>query len=175
MSRVTTLSPQQTNTPMAAAMVLLAALATSTPAIYTPLQAAPKTIDQLAGRWSGWGSVKMSNGATEQVKCVSTFFVENAGKAVRQNLRCASSSYKIDVRANLNVSGTSISGTWEERNHSNSGSVSGTLSGTTFRLAISGPVLNAAMTMASSPCKLNINIAPRNFNVERIAIGLSKC
>lgn len=132
-------------------------------------------VQQLAGRWSGWGSVDMQNGSREQVKCVATFFVENGASRVKQNLRCASAGYKIDVRGRFNVKGNSVSGTWEERNHNNAGTVSGKVSGSTFRLAIRGPVLNASMSLATSACKMNINITPVDFNVRRIAIGLRKC
>lgn len=163
-----------------AALTLVAAsllsLLTTPLGIATGLaQSAKAVIEELDGRWSGWGSVKMSNGSSEQVKCVATFFVQGTGTSVRQNLRCASSGYKIDVRADITISGSAVSGTWEERNHSNTGELSGRISGSTFKLAITGQALNAAMTMSSSPCKLNINIAPRQYNVDRIAIGLRKC
>lgn len=157
----------------AVAGLSLAALALS--ASQAGAESAKSVIEQLDGRWSGWGQVKMSNGSSEQVKCVATFFVQGTGTAVRQNLRCASSSYKIDVRADLAVSGETVSGSWEERNHSNTGRLSGRLSGSTFKLAISGQALSADMTMSASTCKLNINIAPEAYNVDRIAIGLRKC
>ncbi|MEM1371888.1 MAG: hypothetical protein AAGG72_06635 [Pseudomonadota bacterium] len=150
-------------------LVILASTLVTIPA------SAASVVDQLAGRWSGWGSVKMTNGTTEQVKCVATFFVKNASSDVRQNLRCASASYKIDVRSDLNVKGRRISGRWEERNHSNSGNVSGSINGSTFKMAITGPVLNADMTLATSPCKMNISIRPRDYNVGDISIGLRKC
>lgn len=136
---------------------------------------AAKAVEQLAGRWSGWGTVNMTNGTKEQVKCVATFFIENNATSIRQNLRCASAAYKIDVRSNLNMNGKAISGTWEERNHNNAGTVSGRLAGSTFRLAISGSVLNAQMTLNAGRCKMNMNITPVDFNVQRIAIGLRKC
>ncbi|MEO1207145.1 MAG: hypothetical protein AAFV45_12530 [Pseudomonadota bacterium] len=165
---------QVLGTRRSAARLFGAALSLALVLLVAPVVHASPVTD-LAGRWSGWGTVNMTNGTKERVKCVSTFFIENGESSVRQNLRCASSAYKIDVRSDLNVKGKAITGTWEERNHNNSGQITGRLSGSTFRLAISGPVLNAKMTLNASRCKMNINITPVDFNVERIAIGMRKC
>jgi len=156
-------------TALAFALAAVTMVATSA----VPVLAGP--IDQLPGRWSGWGSIQLSNGQSEQVKCVATYFVENAGKAVRQNLRCASSSYKIDAVANMKVNGNAVTGDWQERTHSNSGSINGRISGNNFKLAITGPNFNAGMALSTSACKLSINMTPQNLDVTRISIGLRKC
>lgn len=132
-------------------------------------------IDHLPGRWSGWGSIKLSNGNTEQVKCVATYFVKNAGSSLRQNLRCASASYKIDAVADMTVTGNRVVGDWTEQTHSNSGKINGSITGDNFALAITGPNFTADLALTTSPCKLSINLTPQNFDVTRIAIGLRKC
>lgn len=132
-------------------------------------------VRELAGRWSGWGSIKLANGASEQVKCIATYFVDEAGSAVQQNLRCASATYKIDAVANLNLASGQVLGSWEERTHSTSGSVSGRVTGSGFNLSIQGTNFSAAMAVATSSCKQSINIAPNGIDITRIAIGLGKC
>ncbi|MBU1211515.1 MAG: hypothetical protein KJ587_09615 [Alphaproteobacteria bacterium] len=132
-------------------------------------------IDDLAGRWSGWGSVKLTNGATEQVKCVATYFIKEAGSSLDQNLRCASASYKIDAKANYNVSGSAVSGSWEERTHSAKGVVAGQVTDNLFKLSVKGDTFSANMTMSSSACKQSISITPQGLNVDSISIGLKKC
>lgn len=136
---------------------------------------AADAIDHLPGRWSGWGSITLSNGSTEQLKCVATYFVENAGASLKQNLRCASASYKIDAVTNMTVSGNSVSGNWEERTHSNSGEVSGRIAGKNVKLNITGQNFNAGLALKTSPCKLSINFTPQGLDITRIAIGLRKC
>ncbi len=138
-----------------------------------PSQAAG--IKDLAGRWSGWGSVKLTNGATEQVKCVATYFLKDTGSGLDQNLRCASSSYKIDAKANYVVSGSSVSGTWEERTHSAKGAVAGSFANDSFRLTVQGETFSANMTMTSSKCKQSISITPQGLDVRSISVGLRKC
>ena len=133
------------------------------------------SIDGLSGRWSGWGSITMDSGAAEQVKCVATYFIKQAGAELVQNLRCASQSFRIDAVANLAVKGDHVSGKWEERTYAAQGSVSGRLTGTGFNLSIQGDNFSAAMLVALSDCKQSITIAPRGFDIARIAVGLDKC
>lgn len=138
-----------------------------------PATATPAVIEQLPGRWSGWGAVRLNSGKSEQVKCIATYFVRDA--VLEQNLRCASASYRIDAIARLSIAGEQVTGRWEERSHAATGSVSGRVTGTGFSLSIQGDTFTAVMTLATSPCKQSINIAPRGIDIERIAIGLDKC
>jgi hypothetical protein len=154
---------------------LAAATATALVVVSMVQPVAAGSVKDLAGRWSGWGSVKLSNGATEQVKCVATYFVKNAGALINQNLRCASASYKIDAKANYNVKGNALTGEWEERTHSAKGNVQGRMTGNGFRLAVKGETFSARMIVTSSRCKQSINISPRGLDVSRISIGLKKC
>lgn len=132
-------------------------------------------VSDLPGRWSGWGAVTLANGSSEQVKCVATYFVENGGSSVQQNLRCASASYKIDARANLSVANGQVTGAWEERTWSAMGSVAGRMTGNGFNLSIQGDSFSAAMAVTTLACKQSINITPRGFDVSKISISLGKC
>lgn len=132
-------------------------------------------INDLPGRWSGWGSVTMSNGTSEQVKCVATYFVDGGGAQVRQNLRCASTSYKIDATAKLNNADGQLTGEWEEKTYAAIGSVAGRFTGNGFNVSIQGPAFSAAMAVTTTGCKQSISITPTGFDISRINIGLDKC
>jgi hypothetical protein len=136
-------------------------------------QAAP--INDLVGRWSGWGSITMNSGATEQVKCVATYFVEGGGAQLKQNLRCASSSYKIDATAKLNHANGQLTGEWEEKTYAAIGAVAGRFTGNGFNVSITGPAFSAAMAVTTTSCKQSISITPTGFDISRINIGLDKC
>lgn len=132
-------------------------------------------VNDLAGRWSGWGSITMANGSSEQVKCVATYFIEGGGAQVRQNLRCASTSYKIDATAKLNNANGQLTGEWEEKTYAAIGSVAGRFHGTGFNVSIQGPAFSAAMAVTTTSCKQSISITPTGFDISRINIGLDKC
>ncbi|MCH9807494.1 MAG: hypothetical protein K0U74_07170 [Alphaproteobacteria bacterium] len=143
-------------------------------AVFTVGSAGAGSVDKLAGRWSGWGAVKMSNGSTEQLKCIATYFVKNSGGNVDQNLRCASASYSIDAKANYIINGEALSGSWEERKHSARGAVNGKVTNDGFRLSVKGDTFSANMIVTSSKCKQSISIRPQGLNVSQISIGLRK-
>jgi len=146
-----------------AAMILIAQAAWANP------------VGDLAGRWSGWGSIVMDSGASEQVRCVVTYAFKDGGSALNQNMRCASASLKIDATAKLTIASGQVVGSWEEAMTSATGSVSGRVTPEGINLSIHGPTFTAAMAVVTSACKQSINIAPHGLEVSRISIGLGKC
>jgi hypothetical protein len=145
----------------------LAALAIAGPA-------AAASISDLNGRWSGWGSVTLANGSTEQVKCVATYFPEGS-TGVQQNLRCASTNYKIDATAKLLVVNGRVSGEWLEKTHAAKGQVAGRTTSTGYDLSIQGETFSAALVLNTTSCKQSISIVPKGTDVTKISIGLGKC
>lgn len=150
-------------TVVAAGFTLLASVATANPVLNLP------------GRWSGPGNIVMSDGTSEQMRCVATYFVESNGTSVKQNLRCASQGYKIDAITNLKVADGRVSGAWEERTWATTGSIRGGIQGDGFNLTIDGPGFSAAMAVKTTNCNQSINITPRDNTVARISMNLGKC
>lgn len=132
-------------------------------------------IEGLSGYWSGNGSVVLSNGSTERVKCAVIYKVSEGGSQIRQTMRCASADYKIDSLAELSVKGEKVSGSWEEKTYSATGEVSGKFADNNFVLSIKGVNFTAAMNVSLSDCKQNISISPQGLEVTKISIGLGKC
>src|ERR1700720_2698902 len=64
----------------------------------------------LSGHWSGAGTVTMTDGATERIRCKAAYAVNATGKAVEQTLRCASDSYRFEISSNVISEGGSVSG-----------------------------------------------------------------
>jgi hypothetical protein len=130
-------------------------------------------VNDLPGKWTGWGSIQLANGSSERVKCIVEYAVK--GPSVLQNLRCASQSYRIDATAKLNIQNGEVSGDWEEKSYSAVGSIAGKSSGSNFNLSIQGLVFSAAMAVATTGCKQSINITPQGFDIAKISIGLGRC
>jgi hypothetical protein len=97
--------------------------------LMTAIVAAParaeQGFDNVAGSWSGGGSMKPSDGARERVRCKVDYNVKNAGQSVKMSVRCASDAYKMDLSANIDQSGTALSGNWFESQYRQGGKVSG--------------------------------------------------
>ena len=83
----------------------------------------------LSGSWSGSGSVTLTSGAVERIRCKATYEVALSGNNFQQNLRCRSDSYDFNLRASIVRSGDSVGGTWIETTRNANGGISGRISG----------------------------------------------
>jgi fermentation-respiration switch protein FrsA (DUF1100 family) len=84
----------------------------------------PGPFSALNGSWSGAGTIKKSNGASERIQCRSAF--EPAGAAnLSLRLRCASDSYNFDLTAGVAYQSGAISGSWQEATRNVGGGISG--------------------------------------------------
>src|ERR1700723_3097270 len=68
---------------------------------------------RFAGDWSGEGTVKTSAGI-ERIRCKAHYDVASAGTSLEQTLRCASDSYKLEVRSKVAATGARFAGKWNE-------------------------------------------------------------
>ena len=149
------------------AIVGVASIVGSTAALAGP-------VEQLPGRWSGWGKMTVAGGTVEKVKCVATYIPEGAGN-LRHSLRCASASYRIDAAAKMKVSNGRVSGNWEERNYSTGGAISGKVTGKGLAVNIRGEAFKASMVVNTSKCRQSVNISPSGSEISSIAVQLAKC
>jgi hypothetical protein len=127
---------------------------------------------ELAGYWTGSGSVVLANGKTERVKCNVIYKAD--GGSLRQTMRCASADYSINSLADLRIKGGQVSGSWEEKTYAAKGDVTGRYSGESFALTIQGANFSAAMNVTLSSCKQSINISPQGLEVTRVTMALAK-
>lgn len=148
-------------------LVLVAA-----PALAADPQALP---GKLAGRWSGWGKIVLASGASEQVRCATTYDVASDGNSWHQTLRCASASYRVDTAADLSLAAGDVRGAWRELATASEGRVQGRATEAGLNLAIEGTGFSASLVLVVSECRQSIAIVPKGLDVERIAITLQKC
>jgi hypothetical protein len=132
-------------------------------------------IGDLAGFWSGNGAVTLASGNTERVKCQVFYKASESNTQLRQTLRCASADYTINATADLQVKGSQVTGSWEEKTYSAKGEVTGRYSGESFALMIKGANFTASMNVALSACKQSINITPKGLDITKVTIALAKC
>src|SRR5215475_11633773 len=64
------------------------------------------------GAWTGTGTVSLSDGSTEHIRCKADYKVSGGGRSLKQSLHCASDSYKFDLSSDVTSQGDRISGRW---------------------------------------------------------------
>ncbi len=142
--------------------------------VFGSAASAAVSLQDMAGYWTGTGKVIMTNGNSENVKCVVIYKVANSG--FKQTIRCASQGYSFNGTAEVDVAQSgSVKGNWTETTYSATGDVTGKTTDKGFSLAISGATFTAAMDVTTTSCKQTLDIVPQGLDVKRISLGLGKC
>ena len=59
--------------------------------------------DRLAGQWSGSGTIELSNGTHESIRCRAAYDALHDQRKLQLNIRCASESFNFDLRASATI------------------------------------------------------------------------
>ncbi len=103
----------------------------------------------LAGSGSGSGTISLSDGSRERLRCKATYRVSAGDNALQQSLRCASDSYKLELSSDVVSEGGRVSGSWSEASRGVSGTVQGRANGGRVAVVVDAPGFSANLTLAT--------------------------
>lgn len=152
----------------------LALLAGECPASAAAQGAEESPFERLAGRWVGEGRLGMREGATETVKCRATYFVEDGGHQLRQNVRCASSSGSIEITSSVAHAAGTLTGAWRELSRNMGGELAGIVNANGFKVAVTGSDLNANMDIIVKDTRQIVEIQFNNSALIGLTLILKK-
>ncbi|MGI9524163.1 MAG: hypothetical protein ACR2PG_21215 [Hyphomicrobiaceae bacterium] len=136
----------------------------------TDVQASP--VQTLLGAWAGRGTARFEGNRSERIKCNA--YYTGGGAKLNIAVRCASPSYKIEIRSKLKNSSGRLSGTWEERNFNAAGQSSGSISEKRLDLSINGGGLTASMAVLFDSKKQKIDVRTGGVDLKSVAIDLRR-
>jgi hypothetical protein len=113
------------------------------------------------GAWSGNGTVSLSDGSTERIRCRATYAVSGTGKALTQSLRCASDSYKFDLASNVSSEGNNVSGTWSEASRNVFGNLQGRAGDGTIDVFVEAAGFAANLTLTTRGNRQTVQISSK--------------
>jgi hypothetical protein len=113
------------------------------------------------GRWSGSGTVSLSNGSTERIRCKADYKVDGSGLGLKQNLHCASDSYKFDLSSDVTSQGDRISGNWSEASRNIFGNLQGTAGGGKIDVFVEASGFAANLTLRTNGNKQTVQISSK--------------
>jgi hypothetical protein len=140
----------------------------------TQSQAQSGPFTALSGSWIGNGSITLSDGSNERIRCRATYVVTQAGNQLQQNLRCASDSYKFDLSSDVGNRRGAISGTWSEATRGVSGSVSGAATGNQIQVHTDGPGFAAKLQLVTRGDRQSVSIRSAGTEIAAVAITLAR-
>jgi hypothetical protein len=130
---------------------------------------------ELPGRWVGEGRLGLKEGKTEKVQCRATYFVNPAGNELKQNIRCASASGKIEVKSLVNASKDGkLSGTWNELVYNLGGEMTGDVTERGLRIIVRAGDLTANMDVIVMNDRQVVEIQFFNSTLRGLTLILKK-
>lgn len=131
---------------------------------------------RLAGRWTGDAVMTSISGEPESFKCVVTYLPIKDGSGMKQNLRCKSTSVRLEAATLLQVEGTKVTGRWEDKINSLAGIVRGDVTKDGFEVLLGGRFFQAKMAVAGSECAQQVTVLPQRSSYFRdFSAALRKC
>jgi hypothetical protein len=129
---------------------------------------------KFLGSWRGSGQVVSSNGGSDRINCRATYSTPQSDDTLNQVLVCASDSYRIEVRSNLEAVGREVRGAWTEVSRQVTGNIDGRIAGGAFEGNISGPGFSAGLSLRSTGRRQMISIRPQGVDIVQVQVDLVK-
>lgn len=129
----------------------------------------------LAGRWSGGGTIDLSDGKRERIRCRAAYDVPSQRNLVL-SIRCASESYTFDLHSDVAVASGGVTGTWSETTHGIFGSLSGHASANQISVLAVSPSFTATMSLSTHGSRQSVVIRSRdpNSSIKGVSISLRR-
>jgi hypothetical protein len=125
------------------------------------------------GSWTGSGTVALSNGTTEHIRCKADYKVNSSGLGLKQNLHCASDSYKFDLSSDVTSQGDRISGNWSEASRNVFGNLQGTAGGGTIDVFVEASGFAANLNVRTNGNRQTVQIDSKG-EIRGVTITMTK-
>ncbi|MGJ4929632.1 hypothetical protein ACQR1I_23000 [Bradyrhizobium sp. HKCCYLS2038] len=123
------------------------------------------------GSWSGNGTVALSDGTTERIRCKASYKVATAN--LKLNLQCASDSYKFELTSDVTSQGDRIAGYWSEASRNVNGDLQGTAGNGTIDVFVQAAGFAANITLKTNGNKQVVQISSKG-EIRGVNITMSK-
>ena len=121
--------------------------------------AAAGPFSSFPGAWSGTGTIELSDGRKERMRCQATYRARGAeDRTVDLQLGCASDSYKFQLTGDLVSQGEQISGQWSETTRNIGGSAIGRIRGERMQLHVETGGFAANLSLQTKGKSQSVNI-----------------
>jgi len=128
----------------------------------------------LAGSWSGGGTILLSGGIRERLRCRGRHTVGQGGNSLALNIRCASDSYRFDLSSDVVYRRGRISGRWSEASNNVSGTIIGHAVGNRIQAVATGDSFSAGLSLTTNGNQQSVSITPKGVYITGVHIALSK-
>lgn len=154
-------------------VVRVAGVAAALILLVSPGYAQSRPFAGLDGAWSGNGTISLSDGSTERIRCRANYKVDRTGLGLKQSLRCASDSYRFDLSSDVTSEGNRISGNWSEASRNIVGNLQGTAGGGKIDVLVEAPGFTASLSMRTNGNRQTVQISSKG-DIRGVTITMVK-
>jgi hypothetical protein len=137
-----------------------------------PVYAAGGPFGDVAGVWTGGGSITLASGTRERLRCRGQYLVREDNSNLQLTLRCASDSYNFQFNAYINQKGGALSGHWSEVVQNVTGQVSGRAANGRVQAKVKGPYFSADVLVVTSGKDQSVTIHPKGRDLDITAVTM---
>jgi hypothetical protein len=127
----------------------------------------------LVGTWSGKGTAKLEGGKSERLSCKG-YYTGSGGSELRLNIRCANPSTKVELRSVLKYTNGKVTGTWEERNYNQQGTISGRATDSKLQLVIGGAGLKGRLSVSLGDSGQSVSLSTQGSVLKGVSITFAR-
>ena len=141
---------------------------------FLPVLAAPVNapFSAMQGSWSGTGTITLSNGAKERIRCRANDRLGSSTTELRLELNCDSDSYNFNLQSQIIYRDGTLSGNWYESTRATGGSVSGRIVGNQVQVRAEGQTFAAILSLTTRGDRQSISIQSPGSEMSDVAITL---
>lgn len=127
----------------------------------------------LVGTWSGKGTARLEGGKSEKLSCKG-YYSGSGGTELKLNIICANPSTKVELRSVLKYANGRVTGTWEERNYNQTGTITGSADDSKLRLNIGGGALSGLLSVSIGGSTQSVSLSTQGSALKGVSINFSR-
>lgn len=127
----------------------------------------------LAGQWKGAGTISLSDGAKERLRCKASYQVSRGEARLQQSLRCASDSYRFDLSTDVTSQQGQVAGAWSEASRNISGSVVGRENAGSISAVVDAPGFRAQLSVSTRGNRQSVSLAS-DSDIRAVEISMNR-
>jgi len=129
---------------------------------------------QMAGSWSGGGTLSLSSGTRERLRCRAHHSIGQGGRSLSLSIRCASDSYRFDLTSDVVNRRGRIYGRWSESSNGVSGTIAGRAAADRIRAVATSNTFTAGLSITTHGSRQSVSITPRETFISGVHIALRR-
>jgi hypothetical protein len=129
---------------------------------------------QMAGAWSGGGTIELTGDIKENLRCRANYVYGAAQNSLALSIRCASDNYKFELTSNVVERRGQISGTWSEAAYKVSGQISGHVQGNHIAAIAKGDSFTSDLAVTTTANRMMVTMTPQATYVIAVKMAFSR-